>query len=189
MNFDKTWNTRYDEMGITGHIRQYANNHHGVLDVIDVGCSTGISTKTTQECLSEHGINIKTTGIDSSLTVKSKAIKNLNHFEPENIFSSKLDVYAGKADVVICVNVVNWFYNMLNKFPFFNRDSIGIIKRCLTFLKNDGILITDSSNAKSINEIMRFDWQHINLCSKATFYKLHYLRRSSAYGFRLLEST
>ena len=74
----------------------YANNCHGALNVVDVGCSTGTATKPAQECLKEHGTHIKTTGIDSSSVVKSDAIKNLDHFVQVDVVSSKTDEYVGK---------------------------------------------------------------------------------------------
>ncbi len=155
----KTWDTRYDEMGITGYIHQYANNHRKVLNVIDVGCSTAIATKTAQECLKKHGTEIKTTGIDSSAGVESDARKNLDHFEKSNVNSSEADRYVGKADVVICANVANWAYKLLSR-----RDTAGIIKRCSEFLKKDGILVTDAPDADRVPGISHLEWQRANLC-------------------------
>ena len=171
----KTWDTRYDEMGITGYIRQYASNHREVLNVIDVGCSTAIATKTAQKCLKKHGIEIKTTGIDSSADVESDAIKNLDHFEKWNVDSSDADRHIGKADVVICANVANWVYKCLSR-----RNTTRIIKRCSEFLKKDGILVTDAPDADCMQGISHLNWQRINLCPEHN-YKSGTWRKSNAY--------
>ena len=173
-DLNKTWNARYDEMGITGHIYKHANDHTGVLDVLDIGCSTGIATKTAQKCLNEHGIHIKTTGIDNSPKIKSNAIKNLDHFVQIDVFSSKADEYVGSADVVICANVANYLYKLFSR-----RDTARIIKRCSEFIKKDGILVTDAPDAKSIHDIFELDWKCTSMHPKSGFnlsYKLEYYK-------------
>ena len=175
ISITKTWDTRYDEMGITGYIHQYASTHREVLNVIDVGCSTAIATKTAQDCLKKHGIKTTTTGIDSSAGVESDAIKNLDHFEQLNANSSEADKYVGKADVVICANVANWVYKWLSR-----RDTTRIIKRCSKFLKKDGILVTDAPDADCIHGISHLDWQRVNLCPNYN-YKSDTWRKSNAY--------
>lgn len=179
ISLNQTWDTRYDEMGIIGYIRQYANTRHEALNVIDVGCSNGTAAKTAQECLKKHGICIKTTGIDSSPSVKSDAIKNLDCFVQADVVSSKTDMYVGYADVVICANVGSYLYKL-----FSPRDTAGIIGRCSEFLKKDGILVTDAPDANSAHGISRLDWQCVRICPKPGLnldYKLGSLRKSSAY--------
>ena len=164
-------------MGIVGYIHRYAVSHSKILNVIDVGCSTGIATKAAQECLKKHGTEIKTIGIDNSSGIKQNAIKNLDHFEELSVVSSGLAKYTDKADVVICANVANAFYKM-----FTARDTAKIIKSCVKFLKKDGILITDAPDAEHTPGISRLKWQCVNLCPKRDLnYKFSTWRRSSAY--------
>lgn len=172
-----TRDARYDEMGITGYIHRYAGSHRKVLNVIDVGCSTGIATKAAQECLKKHGTEIKTMGIDNSSGIKPDAIKNLDCFEELSVVSSGLNKYVDKADVVICANVANMLYKM-----FSTRDTAEIIKSCVKLLKKDGILVTDAPDANHTPGISRLEWQCVNLCPKRDLnYKLSAWRKSSAY--------
>ncbi len=137
--FDRNWpavttsKDRYEFVGINDfifdHIRQ-----GGIKDptIIDVGCSTGIAIKNTVEILRKQAFNSYVIGINASKTIKSKAEKNVDRFINKDV----LDVESldSTADIVIC-----------HKAAIFVRGTrrADIIRKCATFLKDSGILITD----------------------------------------------
>lgn len=100
--------------------------------IIDVGCSFGIAMKKASEIMKISGIDPFTIGIDTSKSVKSKAEKNLDQFIDRDV----LEVYnqEGIADIVICSKAALYILG---------TQRADIIRKCASFLKDDGILITD----------------------------------------------
>ena len=131
----KTWPNRYDDFGATGYILLHAQGMEKAV-VIDVGCSTGEAMLKSKLCLSRHGIKLYTVGIDMSdnAKLKAKAKNNLDEFIDSD--ARKVDNYAGKADIVVCLNAVRYVPGDAKS---------DMITKCAEFLKPDGVLITGVS--------------------------------------------
>lgn len=99
--------------------------------VIDVGCSKGEALKGAKDCLANHGVEVYAIGIDVLQKVAKDAKTNLDEFELGNV----LDVtkYESVADVTLCLNAMRTLSEA--------RKSL-MIKRCVDFLKPDGMMIT-----------------------------------------------
>ena len=128
-----TWHIRYDDFGVTGYMLLHAKNMEDTV-VIDVGCSKGIAITESKKCLDKRGIRLHTIGIDMSDKAKlaAEAENNLDEFVNENVL--EVDGYAGKADIVVCLNTIRYVLGDTKS---------GMIKKCTEFLKPDGVLITN----------------------------------------------
>lgn len=100
--------------------------------IIDVGCSTGIALKETSEAMKRLSYKPYTIGIDQSKNVKSKAERNLCRFINSDV--KDVDDLENTADVVICSKAAIYILG--------TRRS-EIVRKCASFLKSSGILITD----------------------------------------------
>lgn len=124
---------RYEFTGITDfaveHLKQQGVNRP---IMIDVGCSFGIAMKKAAETMRMMGFDPFTIGIDVSKSVKSKAEKNLDKFINRDVL--EVDNQEGMADVVICSKAAIYVLGMRRA---------DIIRKCASFLKDNGILITD----------------------------------------------
>ena len=152
-----TWKHRYNEIGITNLIQRLNKRE---LLVMDVGCSKGVTIKHCKKTLLKHGITIHTVGVDGQRRVWDEAENNVDQLL--RCDAKDVDSYDGAADVVICVNTVR-FTN-----PEYKK---GVLNKCITFLKQDGVLITNvesfaikNTNVEFINPnsiIARvFLWHH-----------------------------
>ena len=137
VNWDIHFTTpkRYRVNGIRDHILDYCKaSGKKSLNILDVGCSTGVAAKKMKKDLARAGIQARVTGVDLSESVRKRAIKNLDEFRLVDILSTEqkdLSLY----DVVICSYAA----------IFVTGDRrYGIIKRCAEQLSNDGILITNA---------------------------------------------
>ena len=135
-----TFQRRYDLMGVTGHIYEYANGLTEEIRVADVGCSFGVALAECQACLKGKGIKMHTIGIDGSPNVKTKASKHLSDFIPDYVTEVNKE-RVGECDIVICVNTVRYV-----DIPYWYE----VIKKCLEFLKHDGILITGINHSEGL---------------------------------------
>ena len=133
----RTRENRYDEIGVTGHILRCTKEHGGVVDVLDVGCSTGIAMDKARSCLLKHDIKLYTVGFDISANVKQAAETNMDEFVCADILD--VDNYDGKADVVVCASAARYV----------DGDHKGkIVKKCAKLLKKDGMLIVSVGRYK-----------------------------------------
>ena len=135
-----TFQRRYDLMGVTGYIYEYANELSGEIRVADVGCSSGVALAECQSCLNGKGIKMHTIGIDGSPKVRAKAPKNLSDFVPYYVTEVNKE-RVGECDIVICVNTVRYA-----TIPYWYQ----VIKKCAEFLKPDGILITGINHSEGL---------------------------------------
>lgn len=128
-----TFKDRYEFTGINdftvNHLKQQGIKKPSI---IDVGCSTGIAMKKTAEIMRMLEFDPYITGIDASKKVKSKAEKNLDEFINRDVLD--IDDKENTADVVICSKAAI--------FVLGTRRA-AIIRKCTSFLKDNGILITD----------------------------------------------
>ena len=139
-----TWKSRYDDFGVTGYMLLHAKGMKDVV-VIDVGCSRGIAVTESKKCLAEHGIRLHTIGIDMSCNAKlaAEAESNLDEFVNGNAL--EVDGYAGKADVVVCLNVVRFVRGDVKS---------RIVEKCAEFLNPGGVFITGvGENHRKILEL------------------------------------
>ena len=100
-----TWRTRYDDFGVTGYMLLHVKSMEDAV-VIDVGCSKEIAIIESKKCLGRHGVRLYTIGIDMSDKDKltAEAENNLDEFVSKNTL--EVDGYAGKTDVVVCLNTI-----------------------------------------------------------------------------------
>ena len=125
-----TWSERYDQFGATGYMLIHAKCKEWIT-VVDVGCSTGDAINESKKCLARHNIALTTIGIDMSKDVEAKAKANLDRFIPKNVLD--VNEHAGEADVVLCMNATRYVTDDV---------SGSIIRKCTSFLKPNGVLIT-----------------------------------------------
>lgn len=124
--------------------------------IIDVGCSTGIALKKTFEAMKRSSYNPYTIGIDQSKYVKSKAEGNLSRFINRDALD--VDDLENTADVVICSKAAIYILGAKRS---------AIIRKCASFLKRDGILITDvdcfppRTIAENTYRFLRAQWYSI----------------------------
>ena len=137
-----TWKHRYNEIGVINLIQRLNKKE---LLVIDVGCSIGVAIKHCKKTLLKHGITIYTIGIDGQKNVWDKAENNVDQL----VRCDAKDVvnYDKTADVVICINTVR-FTN-----PDYKKN---VLKKCITFLKQDGVLITNVESFVLKNTTIKF---------------------------------
>ena len=131
-NNNITWKNRYDDFGVTGYMLLYAKGRKDVV-AIDVGCSKGIAVTESKKCLDKRGIRLHTIGIDMSGNAKLIAAAKNNLGEFVNGNALEVNGYTGKADIVVCLNVVRFVPGDVKS---------RIIRKCAEFLKPDGVLIT-----------------------------------------------
>lgn len=138
--FNRNWSSsytfedRYDLTGVNDRVIEYAKkNNKKYLDILDVGCSSGIAMKDLQNKLKEKGIVVKTAGVDPSHRIKNDADKNLDRFISGDILKVKAEP---EFDVVVCSKMV------LFVSPKLRSD---IISKCAEFLKENGGLVTDAN--------------------------------------------
>ena len=132
--FTTTWTRRYKEDGVTKCVEDYISKiGRRDLDVLDVGCSTGIALRTMQEDIqSKYGITLRTTGIEPNSSVQQRAEKNVDNLYKDRI--QNITVPSKRFDIVIC-----------NKVAYLARpdDQSNMISYCAKFLKTEGGLVTD----------------------------------------------
>ena len=125
-----TFGCRYDEMGIAYHVLEHARTCQDTVNIIDVGCSTGVALNRIQKCLLTQGIKLHTVGIDASKWVESEAVANLDEFVADDVL--KVKDRDETADVVICVNVTR----LINRLQKYN-----ILMQCWKFMKPTGMFV------------------------------------------------
>lgn len=131
-----TWKYRYDHSWATNLICKHARRMCITnMNMLDVGCSKGIAVAHCKKHLGLGNIAVHVTGVDA--TEKSKIIslaeKNLDIFINHTILD--IDVCEiGKFDVITCLNTIRFVSN---------DTKYKIIKKCMEFLKTDGVLIID----------------------------------------------
>ena len=123
------------------------------LVIVDVGCSNGMALTWCKDCLSSRDIKIHAVGIDPYAKEASKS--NLDEFICGD--ATKATHYIGKADIVICIHVLNRI--KLNPKTIF-QDAVKL-------LKNGGIMITDAHRIPleykdELNPLS--DFKRIRLC-------------------------
>lgn len=132
--FTTTWTGRYKEDGVTKCVEDYiSKTGKRDLDVLDVGCSTGMALRTVQEDIqSKYGITLRTTGIEPNPSVQRRAEKNVDNLYKDRI--QNIAVPSKRFDIVIC-----------NKVAYLARpdDQSDMILYCAKFLKTEGGLVTD----------------------------------------------
>jgi len=148
---------RYEFTGITeftvDHLKEQGIKRP---TIIDVGCSTGIAMRKTAEIMRISEFDPYTIGIDASKNVKSKAEKNLGKFINRDVID--VDDQENTADVVICSRAAI--------FVLGTRRA-DIIRKCASFLKDNGILITDvdcypiRTFRENAHRLLRFLWYQV----------------------------
>ena len=125
-----TWKTRYDGLGITDYIYQHFKHADKKLVIVDVGCSNGMALTGCKDRLSSKRLEVYAVGIDP---YEDKADKSdIDEFIQDHAANVLHQV--GKADVVICVNVINeskWAPK-------------SVFQDAAKFLKIGGVMITDA---------------------------------------------
>ncbi len=137
--FDKNWKVnvtskyRYEATGVKDFIINHVQQNKIKNPVIiDVGCSYGIALEWVMTYFDSSNIKPHIIGIDASKNVRKKAEKIFDEFINTEV--QKISGREKTADIVIC-----------HKAAIFviGTRRAEIIKKCHSFLKNDGILITD----------------------------------------------
>ena len=157
-----TWKARYDGLGIPNYILQHFGHADQKLVIVDVGCSDGRALTECKECLSSKNIEVYAVGIDPC---KSEATtSNLDEFIRG--YTADAGHYVGKADVVICVNVLNAIH----------RNPKQVFRDAANLLKIGGVMITDAYNTPSEYKAglsQRSDFKRTLLCCSK--YSVSYL--------------
>ena len=141
-NKTTTWKNRYNTFGVTGLIQRFGKTE---LCVMDVGCSKGVAIKHCQKTLQKQGIAIKTIGVDGKEEVWDEAEKNVDRLIRHD--AAEVDGYDGTADVVVCMNAIRFIHH---------KDKKDVLKKCVAFLKDDGMLITNVENFEIKNTAVKF---------------------------------
>ena len=130
-----TYFGRYEDTGITDRIFEYiAHTGKNTLNILDVGCSAALATKSLQNNLSLSNIHAKTTGVDISSKIQESANKNLDKF----ILGDILDInLLPEFDIVICSKMV--------LFESATRKA-AVLAKCSKLMKPDGGLVTDAQS-------------------------------------------
>ena len=131
-NNNRTFENRYELTRIHDLLLDCVKGSKNKIIIIDVGCSFGKAMKYTQNWLKQNNIDSYTVGIDPSKKVVDEANENLDEFINQDVLD--VNEYVEKADVVIC-----------SKTAIFvtGEKRYQIIKKCVNFLKTNGVLITD----------------------------------------------
>ncbi len=137
--FNRNWNVhvtskyRYESTGIFDlSINHLQNERITNPIIIDVGCSYGQAIKWTSFLMKKQKFNPWTIGIDGAKTVKKQAEKNLDEFIAKDVF--EVVDRDGSVDIVICHKAAIFVVGSRRE---------AIIRKCTSFLKANGILITD----------------------------------------------
>ncbi len=128
-----TFEDRYELTGIIDLMFEHVeDSKKKKFVVVDIGCSYGLAMKYAQNHLKQKGLDLFTIGIDFSKNVVDEAKKNLDKFINADVFSVNTNVE--NVDIVVC-----------SKAAIFVTGDVRykIIRKCIEFLKKDGILITD----------------------------------------------
>ena len=101
---------RYDSLKIANYLCQHFGGINRRLIIVDVGCSDGSAlTYCKDKRLTTKGIETYSIGIDP--IAEKTSYSTLDKFIPK--CAADIDSYVGEADVVICVNVLNWLHRLL----------------------------------------------------------------------------
>ena len=150
-------------MGIINYIYQRFRDTNDRIVIVDVGCSNGLALTWCKKCLLNKDITVSAIGIEPS--EKEDPESDLDEFIPKEV--KDVHHHVGEADVVICVNVINWLHCNPNT----------IFLDALKFLKNGGIMITDASVPPAYLEGLnqQTDFKRTRLClSKYDLCYLYY---------------
>ena len=185
-NKTTTWKNRYNDFGVTGLIQRLDKTE---LCVMDVGCSKGVAVKHCQKTLQKQGIAIKTIGVDGKKEVWDEAEKNIDQLIRHD--ADEVNGYDGTADVVVCMNAIRFIRP---------KDKKDVLKKCVAFLKDDGVLITNVENFEIKNTAVKFTslsnistrvvmWVHRTRMldkTNAGLYAENVTSCDRSYGFRIL---
>ena len=141
-NKTTTWKNRYNDLGVTSLIQRLVKIE---LCVMDVGCSRGVTIKHCQKTLQKQGITINTIGVDGKKEVWDEAEKNVDRLIRHD--AAEVNGYEGTADVVVCMNAIRFIHP---------KDKKDVLKKCVAFLKDDGMLITNVENFEIKNTTIKF---------------------------------
>ena len=152
---------RYEKAGILDHMIKYFTDEKIVSPIIiDACCSNGVAIQySVNKLKNELGITPFVIGIDISKDVKKYAEKNVDEFINSDILN--VDNKKSSADIVICHKAAIYIHG---------DQRSKIIQKCSTFLKKDGLLITDADafpNLTFWNKIIKF----MSYCNNNTFKK------------------
>ena len=152
---------RYEKVGILDDMIKYFTYEKIVSPtIIDACCSDGMAIQySVNKLKNELGITPFVIGIDISKDVKKYAEKNVDEFINSDILN--VDNKKSSADIVICHKAAIYIHG---------DQRSKIIQKCSTFLKKDGLLITDADafpNLTFWNKIKRF----MSYCNNNTFKK------------------
>ena len=159
-NKTTTWKNRYNDFGVTGLIQRLDKTE---LRVMDVGCSRGVTIKHCQKTLQKQGIAIKTIGVDGKEEVWDEAEKNIDQLIRHD--AAEVNGYEGTADVVVCMNAIRFIHP---------KDKKDVLKKCVVFLKDDGMLITNVENFEIKNTAVKF--MNVSNISTRVFMWIHRTR-------------
>lgn len=139
-----TDHNRYECMGAVSLINDYIKNKTDI-NILDAGCSDGISTKDCLLSINKHGKNISFIGVD----IDKDRIKNAQKDNENNIEFICCDLdqlkFKNKFDIIICLNVIRFIKSKNKK---------RILQKFMKMLKSDGVLITG---------INKYDMKQMNL--------------------------
>ncbi len=159
-----TYSNRYEYTGIDKLIMEYLKDKKLTSPVIiDACCSTGVAINDSRERIKRENINPYIIGIDvtKKKNIKNKAKKNCDEFINEDILN--LSYKGPKANIVICSKAV-LYVTGVRRYK--------ILKQCISYLLNDGLLITDvdyfekkSLKIKIINykKDAKYFWSNLNI--------------------------
>ena len=128
---------RYEKVGILDDMTKYFTYEKIVSPtIIDACCSNGMAIQySVNKLKNELGITPFVIGIDISKDVKKYAEKNVDEFINSDILN--VDNKKSSADIVICHKAAIYIHG---------DQRSKIIQKCSTFLKKDGLLITDADD-------------------------------------------
>lgn len=160
---DRNWSInitspdRYEFTGITDFAVNYLKQQGTKRPIIiDVGCSFGTAMKKTTKIIRTLEFDPYTIGIDASKRVKPKAEQNFDEFINKDVLT--VDGKEDTADIVICSRMAIYVIGSRRT---------DIIKKCVSFLKDGGILITDvdcyppRSLSENVYRFLRFLWYQV----------------------------
>ena len=113
-----------------------------------------------QACLEKHGIRLFTVGIDPSPKVAAQAKTNMNVFLNKDVLEVAC---CGKADVVICANVVRFVDRKLKQ---------KILKKCAQLLKPEGVLIVSAGRYRKFEKEIHNTSKPRELCDRGLLYRI-----------------
>ncbi|MGA2574045.1 MAG: class I SAM-dependent methyltransferase [Candidatus Methanomethylicaceae archaeon] len=148
---DFTFPERYYVCGIFDAIEEFCyRTNRRYIDIVDVGCSTGVALLDLKTRLQSLGISSHVRGIDCSQQVEEAGGQNLVEFILGDI--TKMGNPDHAADVVICWAVAN------NVTP---KHRAEILDASSKYVKADGMLITSANCFESTKlSIVMMEWIH-----------------------------